>query len=202
VTAPAVPTWEQLAARPARAPSCPHAHDGRFSADGAAADPVTWHTLGRYGAALRGPRPPDLDLWADTGALVAWTRNNLEDYWRPLVTAGTRPARPGGLFALTPYAVVWVVTGIGRMHYTITSGDICSKEAACRHLLAVLPEQRHRVVREALRLRRAGLAVPQALPAVTAAWRDLLRGGSLYRGPFARRRELLAFAEELLDVCR
>jgi hypothetical protein len=72
---------------------------------------------------------------------------------------------------------VWVVTGVARLHHTLGTGRITSKEGAARHALEAFGARWHRVLREALRLRRDE------------------PGPSLYPDPESRRRDVLAFAE-------
>lgn len=198
-------TWGDLVRDPAVAGASPHAHEGRFSSRGGRADPVTWHTVGRYGVTCRGPRPADLGVWTDPKALVTWTADNLDTYWRPWLARSLRLTRPPGLFALTPYAAVWAVSGVSRIHYTIATGDICSKQAACDHALGTFPPRWSRVATEALRLRRGGRASPGMVRATASAWTDHFRLGtaeaerSLYPNPFARRRDVLAFVQTAID---
>jgi hypothetical protein len=136
--------------------------------------PVTWHTLARYGIAVRGPDPSTVDIHLDPAALSAWCRGNLDGYWRSWLARSGRLASRAGLVALSPWATVWVVTGVSRIHHTIATGEIISKEAAARYALATFPSRWHRVAGEALRIRRA-------------------EPGAGYRTPLARRRDVLAF---------
>jgi hypothetical protein len=97
---------------------------------------------------------------------------------------------------------------VSRLHYTLATGDICSKEGAARYALATFPEWWHRVVNEVLRIRRANQAGPGAATAVTAQVRESLRlrhtdqGRSLYRTPLARRRDVLAFGDMVVTGAR
>jgi len=136
--------------------------------------PVTWHTLARHGVAVRGPDPSTVDIHLDPAALSAWCRGNLDGYWRSWLARSSRLASRSGLVALSPWATVWVVTGVSRIHHTIATGEIISKEAAARYALATFPSRWHRVAEEALRIRRA-------------------EPGSGYRTPLARRRDVLDF---------
>jgi len=129
---------------------------------------VTWHTVARHGLARRGPAPADVAIWADPQALAAWTLGNLDGYWRRLLDRASRMRSRWGLATLTPYAAVWVVTGMSRLHYTLATGEITSKEGAGSYALATFPERWQRVVRESLRLRRADRAGPGIASAVGA----------------------------------
>jgi predicted nucleotidyltransferase len=171
-------TWHDLRRDPVSAPPGPSAHEGRFRADPGARDPVTWHTLARCGVHVRGPAVADLHVWADERVLRRWVLRNLDDYWGRLRAAGDRLASPTGVASLTPYAVVWCVPGLARIHYTLVTGAITSKEGGALHALGAFPRW-HRIVEESLRIRR--------------------RSGrrSLYRTPLARRRDLIGFWDEL-----
>jgi len=157
-------------------------HEGRFHPTGSARDPVTWHTLARYGIACRGPQPAELDIRADPHRLAAWTDKNLDAYWRGWLRRGSRLWTPRGVFAGSPYAAVWAVTGVSRLHYTLATGDITSKVGAALHALHAFPPRWHPVLTESLRLRRGE------------------PGPSLYRTPLARRRDVPAFTDLVIDA--
>ncbi|WP_068922721.1 aminoglycoside adenylyltransferase domain-containing protein [Planobispora rosea] len=103
-----------------------------------------------------------------------------------------------GLAAQSAYGAVWIVTGVTRLHYTLATGDITSKEGAGRYALQTFPARWHRVLDEALRIRRADRARP-TLPSIAAGLAEFLppagrEGRSLYPSPRSRRRDVLAFA--------
>lgn len=166
-------TWDDLAGNPADAVPGPHSHEGRFHAGWNGHNPVTWHTIARYGVACRGPHPADRVIWADPDVLATWTKDNLDSYWRKWLEHSIR--------LLHPYAVVWLVTGVTRLHYTLATGDITSKDGAGRYALQTFPERWHRIAHEALRLRRGE------------------GGRSLYLTPLARRRDALAFGHMVIN---
>jgi hypothetical protein len=190
-------TWDDLAADPAQAQRGPATHAGRFDARGGGpGDPVTWHTLARHGVCCRGPA--QVRVWTDRGRLQAWCDANLDSYWRRWLRRSSTLRSPGGLFALTPYAAVWLVAGVGRIHYTLVTGDICGKAAAARHALDTFGERWQRVAGEALRIRSADLAGSRLPGMLAAQLTDYTRRGGahvrpLYRTPLARRRDVLAF---------
>ncbi|MFS1304060.1 nucleotidyltransferase domain-containing protein [Streptosporangium longisporum] len=195
-------TWDDLRRGPDITGPRPRCHEGRFhpGTDGTApAGPVTWRTLAGHGTTLRGPEPAGLDLWHDPRALAVWTDDNLDRYWRRLCDRASRPFGLWGQAALGGYGTVWIVTGVTRLHFTLATGDITSKEGACRHALEAFPPRWHRVVEEALRIRRADRALP-TLTGLLGDMTEFLPSGSgrerrsLYRTPWARRRDVLAFA--------
>ena len=200
-------TRADLASHPAHAEGLPYSHEGCFHASGGRGDPVTWQTVARRGIPYRGPKPEALEIWTDVEFLATWTLNNLDVYWRRLLVRAVRFPDPWSLTAFTTYGAVWIVLGISRLHYTLATGEICSKEAAGRYAIQTFPEQWHRVLNESLRIRRADRARPDLASAVTEIAADLRicapgQGGSLYRTALARRRDVLAFGDMIIaDAC-
>lgn len=119
----------------------PAAVDGFFHRRRHSTEPVLWATLHRHGLTVRGPEASSLGAEPDAGWLRSWNRNNLESYWRPWAGNGRRglaqqaPARP-----LDPSHVVWAALGPGRLHATITGGDIISKTAAAAYTARLFPQ--------------------------------------------------------------
>jgi aminoglycoside adenylyltransferase-like protein len=140
--------------------------------------------VARHGVVCRGPAPADVDIWADPHTLAAWTLGNLDSYWRRLLDRASRLPSRWGLATLTPYTAVWVVTGVSRLHHTLATGEITSKEGARRYALEAFPERWQRVVRESLRIRRADRARPGIAGAVSAQVQESA-SSSRRRGGFA-----------------
>lgn len=119
----------------------PAAVDGFFHRHRHRPEPVLWATLHRHGLTVRGPEASALGAEPDPGWLRSWNRNNLESYWRPWAGNGRRglaqqaPTRP-----LNPDHVVWAALGPGRLHATITTGDIISKTAAAAYTARLFPQ--------------------------------------------------------------
>ena len=196
-------TWDQLARDPRQAGPGPYSYEGRFLGQGQGdCSPVTWHTVASCGVRCRGPEPADLAIWTDSAALHSWTLNNFDSYWRPLMRRARRFPDPWSLTAFTSYGAVWVVLSVCRLHYTLATGNICSKEEAGCYGLRTFPEQWHRVLNEALRIRRADRARADVTSALSEIMVDVgirkAAGGSLYRTPVARRQEVLAFADMVI----
>jgi hypothetical protein len=197
-------TWNELASDPSHASPGPYCYKGRFHAKGdAGCNPVTWHTVAAHGVRCRGPEPADLAVWTDSAALASWTLNNFDSYWEPLLRRSARFSDPSGIIAVTSYGAVWIVLGLCRLHYTLATGKIASKDQAGCYGLSAFPEEWHRVLHEALRIRRADRARASVASACFEIIRDLpirqrLDGGSLYRTPLARRRDVLAFAQMVI----
>lgn len=168
-------TWDDLATGPQATGERPISDIGRLKSYDSQHNPVTWHTLAVHGVTLRGPAAADLDIWTDPDALAAWQNTNLDEYWATGLTRGAKLLSKDGLFLLTDYATTWTVTGIARLHYTIATGAITSKDGAGRHALESFPKPWHRIIDEALRVRRNNSR------------------RSLYRNRRARRDDILAF---------
>ncbi|MFF2554786.1 aminoglycoside adenylyltransferase domain-containing protein [Nocardia sp. NPDC058058] len=170
-------TWHDLTAGPTSAIGRPTVLEGQMQSKSPASQqsPVTWHTLAEHGVALRGPAIDDLGIWTDPAALAAWQNRNLDAYWATGLSRAARLISKPGLGLLSDFGTVWTVTGISRLHYTLATGKITSKDGAARHALDTFPIRWHRIINEALRLRRNDSRTP------------------LYRTPLARRRDTLAF---------
>jgi hypothetical protein len=196
-------TWNDLARDPRHADPGPYSYEGHFHARGYGADPVTWHTVADHGVRCRGAEPADLAIWTDAAALASWTLNNFDSYWRPLLKRARRFPDPWSLTAFTSYGAVWVALGVCRLHYTLATGKIASKEEAGCYGIETFPERWHRALNEALRIRRAD----RARPDVTSAFAEIIddlrirrapEGGSLYPTPVERRNDVLAFADMVI----
>ncbi|WP_328690236.1 DUF4111 domain-containing protein [Streptomyces phaeochromogenes] len=171
-------TWDELAADPLLAVPGPHVHEHRFSRTSRGdRHPVTWHTLADHGSALRGPLPGDFDIHTDRAGLAGWTRGNLADYWEPWWRRASRLPSPLGLACLGSWGPAWGVLGVSRLHYTLTSGRITSKRGAGEYALTQFDNAWQRIVEECLRIR---CGTPKE---------------SLYRSPFERRSQALAFID-------
>ncbi|RYD88580.1 MAG: DUF4111 domain-containing protein, partial [Sphingomonadales bacterium] len=115
----------------------------------------------------------------DPARLRAWVRQNVEDYWADWVARAQRPW--GGLGLLRGGTVAWGVLGIGRMLYTLRTGEVTSKSGAGQWMPGVVEPQWREIVEEALRIRRTG------------------RGGM---GSLRRRRDALGFMTMVLELIR
>ena len=177
-------TREDLRRNPALAIPAPSAHEGRAAVDAFALDPATWHTLAHHGIPVRGPAPADLAVRAAPAALASWTLANLDTYWRPWRARSARLWSRAGLASLGPRATAWGVLGVTRLHYTLTTGEITSKDGAGRYALTAFPDRWHRGIAECLRIRRGE------------------GGPSLYRTPLARRDDALAYIAMVIDAAR
>lgn len=175
-------TWLDLACDPGQAWPGPHAYGRRFHPRCEhGRHPITWHSLTRHGAVIRGPKPAQIDIATDPAELTDWTRGNLDGYWRRWWQRSSRPLTPAGLACLTSWGPMWCVLGVSRLHYTLATGKIISKVAAGEYARATFKPRWHRIIDECLRIRRD----------------DHQR--SFYRTPFSRRTDALAFIDMAIE---
>ena len=114
---------------------------------------MTRKVLAERGVAARGPSPGSLGLDPQPELLRAWNLANLESYWRPWATAVLR--RPGLRARLQPgWTTAWGVLGAPRLHRTIATGEVVSKEAAGEYALGAFDRRWQPIVERALACRR------------------------------------------------
>ena len=140
---------EAIGTRPASAgesgPDCaggyPSAVDGVFHRARYRPDPVLWATLDRHGPTVRGSEAHTLGADPGEAWLRDWNHGNLESYWRPW-SARVRAALGGRDLAevLPDFLVPWAALGPGRLHATITTGEIISKTASADYTARLLPD--------------------------------------------------------------
>jgi len=123
-------TWEDLGRDPGLCVRAPTAHEGRLELGDFEPNPVTWQTLAHHEVVIRGPAPSELAVWHDPDVLAAWTTRYLHSYWRPWHRRFSHPFSVAGLKALGSWAPAWGVLGVSRLHYTLATGEITSKEGA------------------------------------------------------------------------
>lgn len=86
------------------------------------------------GKVHRGHEIAEWGLDPEPKALRPWVRANLRGYWTPLVEQLRTGRR-----RLSAGRVAWCLLGPARMHCTLATGEIISKEAAAAHLLETFP---------------------------------------------------------------
>lgn len=144
-------------------------------------NPITWHTLAAHGIAVRGPDRERLQVHADQAELRSWTRSNLNAYWRRWVE---RARRPGVREAVLGRRFTSAGTlGVARLHYTIATGEITTKEEAGAHALQTSDPRWRPLIEDALAWWRSEPSRPP------------------YRGHAARRRRDAAeFVSHVIDA--
>jgi hypothetical protein len=120
----------------------PFVVNGEFKTDERCGEltPVVWLVLSRYGVAVRGPAPSERSIVEDPEALRRYNLENLRDHWRPL--AASIPDQLAGLPKTKPLdseALVSVMLGPARLHYTLMYGDVVSKVGAATHVTRHFP---------------------------------------------------------------
>jgi hypothetical protein len=145
-------------------------------------NPVTWFVLRSQSRAIVGELDREA-IWHDPARLRSWTCENVEAYWAAWLARAGQVLGVWGLRMLGPSAVTWGVLGISRLHFTLSTGAVASKSAAGEHALSVFEPRWQRIIKESLRIRRA-------------------EGRSLYRSPFARRRDALAYVAMVITAIR
>lgn len=170
---------DDLASPPATVTAMASQSAGQFAVGaGFDVNPVTWWTLAHRGVAVRGPSPDRLAVHLDDAELRSWTAANLVSYWRPWAEA----VAGGGIASWsirlrnlhTHRLAASGVLSVARMHATISTGKVISKEQAGEYALDVFGARWHPIIGDALAYWR-GLAPPArrtsaALSAETAAF--------------------------------
>ena len=118
----------------------PFSVDGVFKPEGHTTDPVLWATLDQHGITLRGPQATELKVAPDPAWLRDWNHGNLESYWRTHVGYRAHFAEQDPDSAVDPWLLAWEATGPGRLHATIATGKIISKEASADYTAELLPK--------------------------------------------------------------
>jgi predicted nucleotidyltransferase len=158
---------------------------GRFrvaARNGFDVNPVTWYVLAHHGIALRGPDRDRLQIHTDDAELRAWVLANLNGYWRRWTTR----VRPVGLSirGVPPRRLAASgVLGAPRLHYTIATGEIATKETAARYALEVFEPRWHRLIEDAM-----------------AYWRGEPPSKAYGRHPHRRHRDAVEFVACVIDA--
>lgn len=126
-------------------------------------NPVMWKVLVERGIAVRGGEPGALGLDPEPRRLRPWNLANLDSYWAPW--AQRLLAGPGPKARVLPrWTTAWGVLGATRLHCTIVTGGIVSKEGAGEYALQCFATRWHPIVREALAYWREEPADPAFAP--------------------------------------
>lgn len=103
-------------------------------------NPVTWWELAHTGVTVRGSLP---HVPQDDAALRDWCRANLSSYWASWV-----PGRRGVVGR--HLGLAWGPLNAPRLHATIRTGEVLTKEQAGEYALDVFGPEWHPVVQRAL----------------------------------------------------
>lgn len=127
----------------------PYFNQGVFEVGKHDGNAITWWVLKNKAVTLLGSNPKDLPFTVDMDELIVGMRENLNTYWKSYTRIGTRMA-----WLLNDQGIQWAVLGVLRQYYTFHERGITSKIEAGEYALDHLPERWHRLIREALRIRR------------------------------------------------
>ena len=158
---------------------------GRFRAasrEGFDVNPVTWHVLAHHGVALRGLGRDRLRVQSDEAELREWVLANLNSYWRSWAAR----VRPVGLSirGVPPRRLAASgVLGAPRLHYTIATGEIATKEAAAQYAMEVFEPRWHGLIEDAI-----------------AYWHGEPPSGAFRRHPHRRYHDAVEFVNCVIDA--
>jgi hypothetical protein len=160
----------------------PFYHDTQFEEAGKFdVNSVTWWVLKHRGIALIGPESHTLPLEVDWDLLVTRMQENLNSYWMSFTRDPKRIA-----WFFTDFGIEWTVLGVLRQYYTFIEQDITSKTGAGEYALAHLPIKWHRLIREAIRIRKQA---------------NTSHDQSFYKSRGARALEAHTFLRYIIDSC-
>jgi hypothetical protein len=127
-------------------------HVGVFHGCGTAFDvnPVQWQTFMQHGVALRGAPPAELGLQPQPELLRQWNIDNLNSYWRRVATKASTGKSSHTVLTTARWVTAWIVSGPARMHCTLATGEIVSKERACEYALDTFDAEWHPIIRDAV----------------------------------------------------
>jgi hypothetical protein len=150
-------TWSALRTHPDELGPMPMAREGKVSLGRPSV--IEWSSFaggdpGNRAHAVRGPAVVD-GAWADPEAARTYSRRNLDEYWSRRWLAQQRSLHPWAALSFRDWGIEWGVLGVARLDHTIATGRVTSKSGGGEHALATFDERWHRIVREALRIRRA-----------------------------------------------
>ena len=174
-------TWDELLMGPFEAPVGPCVEAGLFvSSDIHGRHPMTWGVLRRVAVTLRGPLLAGATIWWDPGCLERWAVESVGSYWRPSLSRMLVKCSPEGVCTLDGRAIERTVLGLCRLHYILATGVVPSRSDAGLYGLISLPRTCHRIIEEALRIRREPAAA------------------SIYADPEGRHGDVLKFVRVVL----
>ena len=143
---------------------------------------LTWHELAEHGLHVHGPSLEGRPLARDDELLRRWCLARIEREWTPWWYRSANLVSGAGVGSLGGWAPASGVLGVTRLHYMLTTGRVTSKCGAGEWALTVCEPQWRRLLEECLRIRNRPTKP------------------SLFRDPFSRRRQALAFMDLLMTV--
>ncbi|MGW0520200.1 aminoglycoside adenylyltransferase domain-containing protein [Crossiella sp. NPDC003009] len=133
-------------------------HSGRSFKRGRGFDvnPVMWKVLREQGVTVRGPAPDRLGLDPEPDRLREWNLDQLRGHWRDWAQQCVTSRASGKPLVPAHRAALARVLGPPRLHHTIATGAVISKEAAAEYALDVFDARWHPLLRAALAQRTGG----------------------------------------------
>jgi hypothetical protein len=154
-------------------------HENKISLGKHNAHAVTWFSLKNHGITVTGMPVTDLDIAATADDIKSYVKGNVNSYWKNWLDTARKPFTQKSLSALTSWSIEWCVCGLTRMYFTMMEGDIASKGKAVEYGLAYLPESTHKILKEALRIRKG-------------------ENGRIYNSRFIRRKDMIGYMDYLI----
>lgn len=143
---------------------------------------LTWHELAEHGLHVHGPGLENRRIARDDEMLRDWCLGSIANQWTPWWYRNANLWSGSGMGSLGGWAPASGVLGVTRVHYMLTTGRVTSKCGAGEWALTVCEPEWRRLLEECLRIRNRPTKP------------------SLYRDPFTRRRQALAFMDLLMTA--
>ncbi len=143
---------------------------------------LTWHELADHGLHVYGPGLDLADIARDDEMVRTWCLDAIERQWTPWWYRNANLWSGAGVGSLGTWSPASGVLGVTRVHYMLTTGRVTSKCGAGEWALSVCEPEWRRLLEECLRIRNKPTK------------------RSLYRDPFTRRRDALAFMDLLMTA--
>ena len=156
-------------------------HDNRISLSKHNAHAVTWFTLKNHGITVMGIPANELNINISVYDIKSYVKGNVNSYWKNWLNEARKPLSLKRNSALTNWGIEWCVCGLTRMYFTMTEGDITSKGKAIEYGLTCLPESTHRILKEALRIRKC-------------------EKGKTYNSRFIRRQDMIDYMDYIIKA--
>jgi hypothetical protein len=144
-------------------------------------DSIDAYQLKRYGITIRGKDVENYGYTVDWNVLIKNMKNNLNTYWFNWKCRCDKfpSVKYIGLF-FSLKMIEWGVLGVTRLFYTFKEKDMTSKLGAGEYALQTVPEKWHKIINEAMRLRKNNTK-------------------SYYKSIFERRNDALAYMDYVIE---
>ncbi|KKI88921.1 hypothetical protein WQ54_28790 [Bacillus sp. SA1-12] len=152
--------WSDIGKKEEEITPYPYYTDGvMYSSGFSSHNPVTWWTLKNYGVRILGPSINELNVKVSERELIEYVHQNMNAYWKNRITniehlIDTNEHLDKFTETEIDWEIEWSVLGVLRQFYTISELDITSKIGAGIYALDVIPKQWHRIIHEALSIRK------------------------------------------------